>query len=88
MEEGDECETAFKTPLGHFEYLIMAIGLTNAPVYFQSLINDILRDFLNVFPFVYLDNILIYSKKKDQHSYHSCAVFQKLYENQLCHGFG
>lgn len=40
-------KTAFKVPLGRFEYLVMHFGLTNAPVIFQALINDILRDFLN-----------------------------------------
>lgn len=37
---------AFNIPSGHFAYLVMPLGLTNAPVVFQSLINDILRDFL------------------------------------------
>lgn len=36
---------AFNIPSGHFAYLVMPLGLTNAPVVFQSLINDILRDF-------------------------------------------
>lgn len=36
---------AFNIPFGHFEYLVMPLGLTNAPGVFQTLINDILRDF-------------------------------------------
>lgn len=40
---------AFNIPSGHFAYLVMPLGLTNAPVVFQSLINDILRDFFNMF---------------------------------------
>lgn len=55
---GDEWKTEFKTHLGHFEYLVMPLGLTNAPAVFQALINDVLRDFLNHFVFFYLDDIL------------------------------
>lgn len=51
-------ETAFNTPLGHFEYLVMLFGLTNAPAIFQAMVNDVLRDFLNHSVFVYLDDIL------------------------------
>lgn len=60
IHEGDEWETAFNTHLGHFEYPVMPFGLTNAPAVFQALINDVLRDMLNRFIFVYLDGILIF----------------------------
>lgn len=48
---------AFNTPCGHFEYPVMPFGLTNALVVFQALVNDVLRDMLNRFIFVYLDDI-------------------------------
>lgn len=57
MKEGDERKTTFNNPLEHFEYLVMPFGLTNALAVFQRLVNDVLRDFLNRFIFVYLDNI-------------------------------
>lgn len=60
IKEGDDWKTAFRTPLGHFEYRVMPFGLTN--VVFQALVNDILRDFLNDFAFVHLDDILSYSQ--------------------------
>lgn len=83
IREGDEWKTAFNTPLGHFEYLVMPFGLTNAPAVFQALINDVLRDFLNRFVFVYLDDILIFSKTPQEHEQHVRQVLQRLLENKL-----
>ena len=80
VKEGDEWKTAFNTPSGHYEYLVMPFGLTNCPAVFQGLINDVLRDMLNKFVFVYLDDILIFSPSVSQHSQH---VLQRLLENQL-----
>ena len=57
IREGDEWKTGFNTHLGHFEYLVMPFGLTNAPAVFQTLVNDLLRDFINHFVIVYLDDI-------------------------------
>lgn len=83
IREGDEWKTAFNTPLGHFEYLVMPFGLTNAPAVFQALINDVLRDFLNRFMFVYLDDILIFSHSIEEHIQHVRLVLQRLLENRL-----
>lgn len=74
---------AFDTPLGHFEYLVMPFGLTKAPAVFQALVNDVLRDFLNQFVFVYLDDILIFSKTMSDHISHVHQVLQRLLENRL-----
>ena len=67
IREGDEWKTAFNTPSGHYEYLVMPFGLTHAPAVFQGLLNDVLRDMLNICVFVYLDDILIFSKTKQDH---------------------
>lgn len=45
----------------------MPFGLTNVPAVFQAMINDLLRDFIDQFVYVYLDNILIYSSDLDSH---------------------
>ena len=83
IREGDEWKTAFNTPTGHYEYLVMPFGLTNAPAVFQALVNDVLRDMLNRFVFVYLDDILIFSKSREEHVSHVQAVLQRLLENSL-----
>ena len=83
IKEGDKWKTAFNTPMGHYEYLVMPFGLTNAPAVFQALVNDVLRDMVNRFLFVYLDNILIFSRSLPEHIQHVRAVLQRLLENQL-----
>ena len=83
IREGDECKTGFNTPSGHYEYLVMPFGLTNASAVFQALINDVLREFLNQFVFVYLDDILIFSPDQDSHVGHVRQILQRLLENQL-----
>ncbi|KAI7790732.1 hypothetical protein IRJ41_023830, partial [Triplophysa rosa] len=60
IREGDKWKTAFNTPTGHFEYLVLPFGLTNAPAVFQGLVNSVLGDMINRFVFVYLDDILIF----------------------------
>ena len=83
IREGDEWKTGFNTPSGHYEYLVMPFGLCNAPAVFQSFVNDVLRDYLNKFVFVYLDDILIFSPDEETHTHHVRQVLQSLMENQL-----
>ena len=83
IREGDEWKTAFNTHLGHFEYLVMPFGLTNAPAVFQNLVNDVLRDMINNFVVVFLDDILVYSQSMDDHVLHVRTVLQRLLENRL-----
>ncbi|KAI3358251.1 hypothetical protein L3Q82_003249 [Scortum barcoo] len=85
IRDGDEWKTAFNTPTGHYEYLVMpfAIASPMLPAVFQALVNDVLRDMLNKFVFVYLDDILIFSRNKEEHVHHVQAVLQRLLENSL-----
>ena len=83
IREGDEWKTAFKTARGHYEYLVMPFGLTNAPAVFQALINDVLRDMLDVFVVVYLDDILIFSQSLEDHVQHVRRVLERLLHNRL-----
>ncbi|KAI2650240.1 Transposon Tf2-6 polyprotein [Labeo rohita] len=83
IREGNEWKTAFNTPTGHFEYRVMPFGLVNAPAVFQAFINDVLRDTLNKFVFVYLDDILIFSSSYQEHVQHVRQVLQRLLQNRL-----
>ena len=61
----------------------MPFGLTNALAVFQALVNDVLRDMLGHFAFVYIEDILIFSATLDEHKLHVRAVLQRLLENRL-----
>ena len=72
IRQGDEWKTAFNTPSGRYEDQVMPFGLTHAPAVFQALMNDVLRDIINHFVFVYLDDILIFSISRDMSTANMC----------------
>lgn len=67
-----------RRPLTH-----LSVDLTNAPAAFQPMTNDVLRDYLNLFVCVYLDDMPIFSKDLDKHKQHVRKVLQRLLENKL-----
>ncbi|KAI2644670.1 Transposon Tf2-6 polyprotein [Labeo rohita] len=83
IREGDEWKTAFITPTGHYETLVMPFRLCNSPSVFQQFINDVLRDMLGRWCYAYLDDILIYSKTLEEHTQHVRAVLRRLLAHQL-----
>jgi hypothetical protein len=83
VKVGDEWKTAFRIRYGHFEYSVMPFGLTNALAIFQHMMNDIFRNYLDHFVIIYLDDILIYSKNKEEHEHHVHLVLEKLQERGL-----
>lgn len=83
IREGDEWKTAFRTRYGLFEYLVMPLGLTNAPAAFQHFMNDVFRDVLDDFVVIYLDDILIFSRDPRDHERHVRLVLQRLRDQQL-----
>lgn len=83
VAEGDKWKTAFRTPWGLFEYLVMPFCLANAPACFQIFIQWVLREYLDVFYFVYLDDILIFSKSEAEHLDQIEKVFSALSEHKL-----
>ncbi|KAK3526444.1 hypothetical protein QTP70_025477 [Hemibagrus guttatus] len=74
IREGDEWKTAFVTPTGHYEYLVMPYGLVNAPSMFQNFMHEVLREFLHKSVLVYIDDILIYSRSMADHRQHVAEV--------------
>uniref|UniRef100_A0A8C9T6V6 Gypsy retrotransposon integrase-like protein 1 n=5 Tax=Scleropages formosus TaxID=113540 RepID=A0A8C9T6V6_SCLFO len=83
VREGDEWKTAFSTALGHYEYLVMPFGLANAPSVFQAFVNEVLRELINRSVLVYLDDILIFSRSREEHIGHVREVLQKLAAHKL-----
>lgn len=78
IKDGQEHITAFRTQYGLFEYRVMPFGLCNAPATFQRLMNYIFRDMIDVSVVVYLDDILIFSKDRQQHTAHIQEVLSRL----------
>jgi len=84
IKPGDEWKAAFQTNRGLFEPLVMFFGMTNSPATFQTMMNDIFRNLIaEGIVVVYLDDILIFTKIKEEHEQAVRWMLQVLKENKL-----
>ncbi|GJZ87093.1 putative reverse transcriptase domain-containing protein [Tanacetum coccineum] len=83
IREEDIPITAFRTQYGHFEFQVMSFGLTNAPAVFMDLINRVCKSYLDKFVIVFIDDILIYSKSKEDHEEYLNIIFGLLKKEKL-----
>jgi hypothetical protein len=83
IKDEDIHKTTFRTRYGHYEFVLVPFGLTNAPTSFMCLMNNVFINFLDRFVLVFIDDILIYSKNREEHEEHRKMVLQVLREHQI-----
>ncbi|GJX90972.1 putative reverse transcriptase domain-containing protein [Tanacetum coccineum] len=75
--------TTFRTRYGHYEFQVMPFGLTNAPAVFMDLMNRVCKPYLDKFVIVFIDDILIYSRNKEEHTNHMRIILKLLKKEKL-----
>ncbi|GJW70314.1 putative reverse transcriptase domain-containing protein [Tanacetum coccineum] len=83
VREEDIPETAFRTRYGHYEFQVMPFGLTNSPAVFMDLMNRVCKPYLDKFVIVFIDDILIYLKNKQEHEEHLKLILELLKKEEL-----
>ncbi|KAL4026011.1 hypothetical protein IC575_014418 [Cucumis melo] len=83
IKDSDVPKTIFRSRYGHYEFIMMSFGLTNALTVFMDLMNRVFREFLDTFFIVFIDDILIYSKTEVEHEEHLRMVLETLRANKL-----
>ena len=83
IHDEDIHKTTFHTRHGHYELVLMSFELTNAPANFMCMMNNIFSRYLDKFILVFIDDILVYSKNKEEHEENLHIVLQVLRENQI-----
>ena len=80
VRDNDVFNTAFRTRYGHYEFLVMSFGLTNALATFMDLMNRVFSPYLDKFVIVFIDDILVYSGSPEEHAEHLRTILQILRE--------
>ncbi|GJV53720.1 putative reverse transcriptase domain-containing protein [Tanacetum coccineum] len=83
VKDEDIPKTAFRTRYGHYEFQVMLFGLTNAPAVFMDLMNRVCKPYLDKFVIVFIDDILIYSRNKEEHANHLRIILELLKKEKL-----
>ncbi|GJS06078.1 putative reverse transcriptase domain-containing protein [Tanacetum coccineum] len=78
VRDEDIPKTAFRTRYRHYEFQVMPFGLTNAPTIFIDLMNHVCKPYLDKFVIVFIDDILIYSRNKQEHANHMRIILELL----------
>lgn len=81
IKEEDIAKASFKNRYGHYEFVVLPFGLTNAPTTFMCLMNNIFHQYLDNFMLIFIDDILIYSRSVEEHKEHLRIVLQVLREH-------
>ena len=83
MKDEDVLKTTFLIRYGHYEFLVMPFGFTNALAAFMDVMNRVFKPYLDQFVVVFIDDIIVYSKNKEEHKKHLHVILQTLREHQL-----
>ena len=83
IRDEDIIKYAFRTRYGHYEFIVVPFGLSNAPIVFMCLMNGVFWEYLDKFVIAFLDEILVYSNSEEEHEHHLRMVLQFLREHQL-----
>ncbi|GJQ96611.1 putative nucleotidyltransferase, ribonuclease H [Tanacetum coccineum] len=83
VRDEDIPKTAFRTRYEHYEFQVMPFGLTNAPAVFMDLMNRVCKPYLDKFVIVFIDDILIYSRNKEEHANHLRIILELLKKEKL-----
>ena len=83
VKDSDISKIAFRTLYGHYEFVFMSFGITNAPAAFMDLINKVFKQYLDLFVIVFIDDILIYSRSEEERETHLRVVLPTLKDRQL-----
>ena len=84
IKEGDEWKAMFMMPEGSFEPTVMFFGLTNSPATFQAMMNELLRDLINIGKVAaFIDDVIVETEMEEGHDELVAKVIRRLEVNDL-----